>query len=98
VLGRDRGIVHQRIEPSATQAVADVFDTAADVARIGKVDLHVVLVAAWPRAERAERLARYGDHPPAAGAEFLHRGVADAAAWAGAPQGACGVGPGGRVQ
>src|SRR4029450_13850096 len=54
-LGGDGAVVHQRIDPAATQPVADLFDAAADIVRIGKVDLHMVLVAARPRAERGER-------------------------------------------
>ena len=80
--------VHHLTEEIAPNDI-ELALTAADVTRIGKVDLHVVLVAARPRAERAERLARYGDHPPATGAEFLHRGMADAAACAGQDQGPC---------
>ena len=88
VLGRDRRVVDQRIEPAAAQAVADLLDAALHVVGLGEVDLHVVLVAARPRAEHAEGLARHGDHPPAAGAELLHRRMADAAARAGQHQGA----------
>ncbi len=86
-LGRDGGVVHQRIEPAAGEARADLLDAAADIDRIGEVELHVVLAAARPRAERAEGLARDGDDPPAAGAEFLDRRMADAAACAGQNQG-----------
>src|SRR6185503_161635 len=56
VLGRDRGVVDQRVEPAAADAVANLLDAAGDIGRFGEVDLDVVLVAARPRAERAERL------------------------------------------
>ncbi|MBV8165581.1 MAG: SDR family oxidoreductase, partial [Alphaproteobacteria bacterium] len=42
----------------------------------GEIDLDMVLAAARPRAEGAERLARHRDDPPTAGTEFLDGCVA----------------------
>ena len=86
-LGRDCCIVHERIELAAGQSRPDLLDAAADIDRIGEIELDMILAAAWPGAERAEWLARNGDDPPAVGAELLHRCVADAAARAGQYQG-----------
>src|SRR5262249_8421125 len=86
--GRDRRIVDQGVESAAGQASADLLDAAADVDRVGEVELDVVLAAARPRAQGAERLAREGGDAPAGGAELLDRGVADAAARPGQDQGA----------
>src|SRR4029079_80130 len=70
ILGRDRGVVDQSVELAAAQPVADFLDAAANIVGVGEVDLHMVLVAARPRAERAERLPRHGDHPPATGTKL----------------------------
>jgi hypothetical protein len=87
-LGRDGGVVDQRIELAAAQALADLLDAVAELQRIGKVELHVILAAARPGTERAEGLARDGDDPPAAGAELLDRRVTDPSTGAGQHQGA----------
>ena len=86
-LGRDGGVVDERIEAAAREARTDLLDAAADVDGIGEIELHMVLAAARPWAEGAEGLARDRDDPPAIGAEFLDGRMADASAGAGQNQG-----------
>src|SRR2546430_10958730 len=42
-LGRDRGIVDQRMQCAALQPLADVRDRAGGIGMVGEVDLDVVL-------------------------------------------------------
>src|SRR5471032_2519407 len=49
------------------------------VARVGQVDLDMILRPRRPGAVFRKGVARTGDHPPAGAGKTLHRGMADAA-------------------
>ena len=85
-LGRDAGVVHQRVELAAGQPLAHLAHRAQRVLRIGEVDLDVVLRPRGPRAILRERVPRAGDHAPARAREALDGRMPDAAACAGEDQ------------
>ena len=87
-LGRDRGVVDQRMQLAVVEPVLDLGDRRIGARGVGEIDLDVILRAHLPRAVFRKAVARAGDHAPAGGGEALHRRVADAAACAGEQQGA----------
>src|ERR1039458_2001692 len=87
-LGRDRRIVHQRVQLVALDPPPDLLDGRKGVGFVRQIDLDVILGSGLPRAVLRERMARAGDHAPAGGREALDGGVADAAACSGEQQGA----------
>ena len=54
-LGRDRGVVDQRMQLAAVEPRADFLDRARGVGVVGEVDLDVVLGPGVPRAFFRER-------------------------------------------
>src|SRR6266498_4123796 len=89
-LGRDGGIVDQRMQLTVLEPALDLGDGDRGAVRIRQIDLDVILGTGFPGAFLREWVARAGDDPPAGAGESLHRRVADAAARAGQQQGAAG--------
>src|SRR5581483_5568928 len=86
-LGRDRGIVNQRVQLAGLESALDLGNRRERAVAVAEVDLDVILRSRFPRAVFWERMPRAGDHVPTGGGKTLHRGVADAAAGAGEEQG-----------
>ncbi len=98
-LGRDAGIVDERVERAVADEPRRLLGEALDLGRIAKVGRDVVRPVGIALAFGRHVLARGGDDVPAGGAEALHRRMADAAACAGEEQGfARGSGHGGSLR
>ena len=54
-LGRDRGVVDQRVQLVAVEPALDLLDRFQRVGLVGEIDLDVVLGAGVPRAVLRER-------------------------------------------
>ena len=85
-LGRDCGVVDQRMQLAIVQALLDLVDCRKRAIRIGEIDLDVVLRAHLPRAVLRKCMTRAGDDAPAGGREALDGEMADAAARPGQEQ------------
>ncbi len=85
-LGRDGGVVDQRVQLVAVQAALDFLDRLQGLGLVGEIDLDVVLGSCVPRAILRERVARAGDYPPAGGREALDGRMPNAAARSGEEQ------------
>ena len=54
-LGRDRGVVDQRVEPAVLEPLAHLVDGARRVVGVGEVDLQMILGAGASRDSPRER-------------------------------------------
>ena len=79
-LGRDRCIVHERVELLGVEPLFDLGDRSKGPLRVREVDLNVVFRPHFPRAVLGKGVSRAGYDPPARCREPFHGGVADAAA------------------
>jgi hypothetical protein len=85
-LGRDSGIVVQRMQLVTIEPALDLGDRLGGIAFVSEVDLDVILRSGLPRAILRERMTRAGDHAPPGGRESLDGGVAYASACSGQKQ------------
>src|SRR3984957_20961648 len=85
-LWRNRGVVDQRMQHAAFQALANFRDRARGIGVVGKVALDMILRACAPRAFFREGMTRTGEDAPAGRRKADHGGMTDAAAGAGQEQ------------
>ncbi len=82
MLGRNGGVIDQRVQPPAGHPL-DLWQRIPHNVDIRQIELDVVTLATWPRTARIEHVARDGQHAPAGAAEALDGGVTYTAARAG---------------
>ena len=92
---RNRGIVDERVQPAALQALAHLADGALGILDVGEIDLQVILRTGAPGTVLGKRMARTGDDAPSRRREPFDRRMADPARGAGEQHGSrgrCGIG------